>query len=48
MQKKPLGKIITIREFMRSFVELMKYETMLNALYGMIDNCVQEREILIA
>jgi hypothetical protein len=48
MPEKPLGKVSTLREFLRSCVELMKDETVLNALYEMIDHCTQEREIPIA
>jgi hypothetical protein len=39
MPEKPLGRISTLREFLRSCVELMKDETVLNALYEMIDHC---------
>jgi hypothetical protein len=41
----PLEKVSTLREFLRSCVELMKDETVLNALCEMIDHCAQEREI---
>jgi hypothetical protein len=43
--EKLLEKVSTLRDFMRSCIELMKYETMLNALCEMIDHCAQEREI---
>jgi 2-polyprenyl-3-methyl-5-hydroxy-6-metoxy-1,4-benzoquinol methylase len=41
-----LEKVSTIREFIRSCVELMKDETVLNALCEMIDHCTREREFL--
>jgi hypothetical protein len=46
--EKPWRKVSTLREFLRSCVELMKYETKLNALCEIIDHCMQEREIPIA
>jgi hypothetical protein len=48
MLEKPLGKLSTLREFLRSCVELIKDETALNALFEMIDHCAQERKIPIA
>jgi hypothetical protein len=44
MPEKPLGKVSTLREFLRSCVEIMKDETALNELYEMIDHCMQGRE----
>jgi hypothetical protein len=43
--KKPLEKVGTLREFLRSCVELMKDGIVLNEVCEMIDQCVQEREI---
>jgi hypothetical protein len=48
MPEKPLGKVSTLREFLRSCIELMKDEIALNALCEMIDHCAQEREMPIA
>jgi hypothetical protein len=47
MPEKPLGKVSTLRELLRIFVELMKDQIVLNALYEMIDHYTQEREIPI-
>jgi hypothetical protein len=44
---KSLGKVSTLREFLRSCVDFMKYETAMNTLCEMIDHCMQEREILV-
>jgi hypothetical protein len=38
----------TLREFLISFIELMKYETALNTLYEIMDHCTQDRETTIA
>jgi hypothetical protein len=46
--KKPTGKVSTLREFLRSCVELMKDEIVLNTMYDMIDCCTQGRETPIA
>jgi hypothetical protein len=46
--KKPLRKESTLREFLRSCVEMMKDETVLNALYKIIDHCMKGRENIIA
>jgi hypothetical protein len=43
MPKSPLGKVSTLREFMRIYIELMKDETAFNELCEMIDHCMQER-----
>jgi hypothetical protein len=48
MTRKSLGKVRTLREFFRSFIELMKDEIVLNGLCEMIDHYAQEREIPIA
>jgi tRNA(Ser,Leu) C12 N-acetylase TAN1 len=40
-----LEKLSTLREFLRSFIELIKYETTLSELCEMIDHCAQERKI---
>jgi hypothetical protein len=45
---KMLGKVSTLREFLRSCVELMKDENELNELCEIIDHYTQEREIPIA
>jgi len=39
-----IGKVSTLRELLRSCTEIMKDETVLNAIYEMIDPCTQERE----
>jgi hypothetical protein len=46
--EKPIGKVGTLREFLRSCVELMKYEIALSTLCDMIDHCTQGRETHIA
>jgi hypothetical protein len=46
--EKPTRKVRNLREFLRSCVEIMKYETTLNALYKMIDLFTQGRETPIA
>jgi hypothetical protein len=48
MLGKPLGKVSTLRDFLRSYVELMKDETSLISLCEMTDHCVQDREFPIA
>jgi hypothetical protein len=47
MLEKPLWKLSTVREFLRSCVDLIKDETVLNELYKIIDHCVQERGVPI-
>jgi hypothetical protein len=37
--KKSLEKVSTLRDFMRSFIELMKDENQRSALCNMIDHC---------
>jgi hypothetical protein len=44
VSEKPTWKVHTVREFLRSCIEIIKYETALNALYEMIDHCRQGRE----
>jgi hypothetical protein len=46
--QKILEKVSTLREFLRSCVELMKDETALNTLCDMIGHCAKEMEIPIA
>jgi hypothetical protein len=48
MPEKPTGKVSTLREFLRIFIELMKDEIALNILYKMIDHCMKVREAPIA
>jgi hypothetical protein len=43
--ERPLEKVSTLKEFLKICLELMKYETALNALRGMIDHSMQEREV---
>jgi hypothetical protein len=45
MPKKPLDKVSTLREFIRSCVELMKDDIGLNTLCEMIDHFMQERKV---
>jgi hypothetical protein len=40
MTENPLGKLTTLREFLRICIELMKDEIVLNVLYEMIDHCM--------
>jgi hypothetical protein len=42
--KRPLEKVIPLKEFMKICLALMKDEVALNALCGMIDHSTQERE----
>jgi hypothetical protein len=46
--EKPTGRVSVIREFLRSCIKLIKYKTMLNTLYDMIDHSSQGRKTLIA
>jgi hypothetical protein len=46
MPEKPLGRLGTLMDFLRICVELIKYEIVLNALYEIMDHCVQGRETL--
>jgi hypothetical protein len=48
MPEKPLGKESTLIELFIICIEIMKDETMLNALYEMIDHCTQGRGTPIA
>jgi hypothetical protein len=43
--ERPLQQVSTLKEFLKICLELMKDETVLNALCGMIDHCMQEREV---
>jgi len=45
--ERKFDKVITLRSFLRSCLELMKDETRLNAMRGMIDQCMQDKEFLI-
>ena len=46
--EKPTQKVSTLKEFLRSFIEIMKDETVFNELYEIIDHCMQGRETSIA
>jgi hypothetical protein len=41
--KGSIDKVSSLKYFLRSCLELMKYETPLNVLCVMIDQCTQER-----
>jgi len=43
--ERPLENKIPLKEFLRSFLALMKNEIAFNALHKMINHCVQEREL---
>jgi hypothetical protein len=45
--EKPTGKVSTLRELLRSCVDMMKDETMMNELYEIINHCMQGRETTI-
>jgi hypothetical protein len=42
--ERPLEKVSPLKEFLKSCLALMKYETALNALCIMIYHCMKERE----
>jgi hypothetical protein len=43
MTKRTVEKVSTLKSFLKSFLELMKDETKLNALREMIDQCAQDK-----
>jgi hypothetical protein len=43
--ERSVEKVNTLKYFLKSCLELMKDETTLNALCGMIDQCTQDREV---
>jgi hypothetical protein len=43
--ERSVEKVNTLKYFLKSCLELMKDETTLNALHGMIDQCTQDREV---
>jgi hypothetical protein len=43
--EKSIEKVSTLKHFLKCFLELMKDETTLKSLRGMIDQCVQDREM---
>jgi hypothetical protein len=43
--ERPFEKVSTLKYFLKSCLELMKAETTLNALCGIIDQCTQDREV---
>jgi hypothetical protein len=45
IQKSKVEKVSTLKRFLRSCLELMKDESALSILCGMIDHCAQEKEI---
>jgi len=46
--KRTIEKVSTLKSFLKSFLELMKDETTLNALHGMINQCMKDKEALSA
>jgi hypothetical protein len=42
--EKQTDKVSTLKIFLRSFLDLMKDESMLSSLCRMIDHCAQEKE----
>jgi hypothetical protein len=46
--EKPTGRVRKLTKFLRSCVEIVKYENVLSTLYEMIDHCTRGRETLIA
>jgi hypothetical protein len=43
--ERKVEKVSTLKYFLRSCLELMKDESSLSMLHGMIDHCSQEKEI---
>jgi hypothetical protein len=43
--ERPFEKVSSLKYFLKSFLKLMKYEILLNALCGMIDQYTQDREV---
>jgi hypothetical protein len=43
--ERKVEKVSTLKDFLRSCLELMKDESSLSMLHGMIDHCTQEKEI---
>jgi hypothetical protein len=41
-------KVITLKSFLKSFLELMKDEIALNVLHWMIDQCRKDKEAPVA
>jgi hypothetical protein len=39
-------KVGTLKKFLKSYLEIMKYESTLNTLCRMIDQCAQDKESL--
>jgi hypothetical protein len=46
--ERKVEKESTLKSFLKSCLELMKDETTLNMLHGMIDQCTQDKEALVA
>jgi hypothetical protein len=46
--ERKFGKVITLKYFLISCLELMKNESSLTMFHGMIYHCTQEKEIAIA
>jgi hypothetical protein len=44
MTERTIEKVSTLKSFLKSCLELMKDETALNTLCGMIDQCTQDKE----
>jgi hypothetical protein len=43
--ERQVDKVSTLKSFLKSCLELMKDESALSMLHGMIDHCTQEKEI---
>jgi hypothetical protein len=46
--ERQVDKVSTLNSFLKSCLELMKDESALSMLHGMIDHCTQEKEIHVA
>jgi hypothetical protein len=46
--ERPVEKESTLKSFLKSCLELIKDETALNMLCGMIDQCAQDKEAHVA
>jgi hypothetical protein len=46
--ERKVEKVSTLKSFLKSCLELMKDETTLSMLHGMIDHCMQDREEVVA
>jgi hypothetical protein len=48
MTERTVEKVTTLKSFLKIFLELLKDETTLDALCGMIDPCPQDKEAHVA